>query len=117
MPKTEKTIHNLKLHESLNLAGGWLNITRVPGGWVYMHVLDCGEAGVRPTSVFVPLNKEFEEQDPNAPMMIHCFKCKFPIPTTRKEMQTEAAIQCPACRWMTDTRFYHKNVSDELFGG
>ena len=38
MAEKEKTIYDLKLHESLvvqNSLGGNMEVTRVPGGWVY----------------------------------------------------------------------------------
>ena len=53
---TTKSIYELKEHEStevLNSANGdrmWI-VTRVPGGWIYIHMLSSG------TGVFIPDNR------------------------------------------------------------
>lgn len=55
----EKTIYQLKLHETLKLPGGDY-VTRVPGGWIYD--IPCGgsdEMGYRP--IFVPFDNEFQD--------------------------------------------------------
>tara|TARA_R110000822_G_scaffold17244_6_gene58284 strand:- start:1898 stop:2083 length:186 start_codon:yes stop_codon:yes gene_type:complete len=49
--ETEKTIHNLKLHENI-LIDHYNVVTRVPGGWVY-ETSNC--------STFVPYSDEFKE--------------------------------------------------------
>lgn len=46
----EKTIYDLKLHESIKVRGR-LWVSRVPGGWLYEYLGS--------TSVFVPYNDEF----------------------------------------------------------
>ena len=59
MEKEEKTIYSLGLHQSMELKtdfGGKVEVTRVPGGWVY-----CFEySGFRQSPIiFVPLDNEF----------------------------------------------------------
>lgn len=58
--KKEPTIYDLVLHQSMEIktdVGGKVEITRVPGGWVY-----CFEyPGYRSSPiVFVPFNNEFQ---------------------------------------------------------
>lgn len=60
--KKEKTIYELDLHKSLELktdVGGKVEITRVPGGWVY-----CFEyPGFRQSPIiFVPFNNEYQSK-------------------------------------------------------
>lgn len=47
-----KTIYEMELHDELR-DSSWY-ITRVAGGWIYMHI----EAGMSP--VFVPWHNEFQ---------------------------------------------------------
>lgn len=57
----EKTIYELGLHESLAMKsslGGVIEITRVPGGWVYTFEY----VGFRQSPiVFIPFHNEFME--------------------------------------------------------
>ncbi len=53
--KEEKTIYTLKMNESGRF-GKW-NVTRVPGGWIYLQVEH--DRGVAITAVFVPFDNEF----------------------------------------------------------
>ena len=57
----EKTIYDLSLHESIsvtNTVGGKVEITRVPGGWVYAF----DYPGFRQSPiVFVPFNNDFQK--------------------------------------------------------
>jgi len=60
----EKTVYTLELHEALEFPGslgGKIEVTRVPGGWVY-----CFEyIGIRQSPiVFVPFDKEFTVKTP-----------------------------------------------------
>ena len=53
----EKKLYEMKLHECIKsdkCGGVW--ITRVPGGWIYMDIIN-----ETPASVFVPFNNEFME--------------------------------------------------------
>lgn len=52
-----KTIYDMRLHETLSLSR-YLEVTRVPGGWVYELYDPCSEAT---TAVFVPFDNEFQE--------------------------------------------------------
>jgi hypothetical protein len=58
--KKEKTIYDLKLHEMISVpteVGGKIEITRVPGGWVYAFEY----AGFRQSPiVFIPFKPENE---------------------------------------------------------
>ena len=47
-----KTVHELKLHESINLPDSAYQVLRVPGGWIYRNKHDD-------QSVFVPFDNEF----------------------------------------------------------
>jgi hypothetical protein len=58
--KKEKTVYTLGLHESMEIKtdlGGKVEITRVPGGWVY-----CFEyPGFRQSPIlFVPFDNEYQ---------------------------------------------------------
>jgi len=46
-------IYAMKLHDTLNTEGN-INITRVPGGWIYNYVM-------RNYTVMVPYHDEFNE--------------------------------------------------------
>jgi len=58
MEEIKKTIYGLKLHEMLEVktdVGGKIEITRVPGGWVYAFEY----VGFRQSPiVFIPYNEE-----------------------------------------------------------
>lgn len=56
--KKDKTIYNLKLHESITEFG--ICIMRVPGGWIY----DCWdtEKDIFKQGIFVPFNNEFQKE-------------------------------------------------------
>lgn len=59
---TEKTIYDLRLHESLTTVFGiW--IMRVPGGWIY----DCWdiEKDEFKRGIFVPFSPEFQPLNEN----------------------------------------------------
>jgi hypothetical protein len=67
-----KTIFDLDLHEVLIIHGGpgekeSTAVTRVPGGWIYetsgSHVHEHG-VSLAMSSVFVPLNPEFQKREP-----------------------------------------------------
>jgi len=45
------SIYKLKLHETLHDSGGNIDITRVPGGWLYYYVF-------RKTTTFVAFNDD-----------------------------------------------------------
>lgn len=52
-------IYALKLHETIEIKKG-LIVTRVPGGWLYIHKeLAIGSSD---QTVFVPFNNEFQEE-------------------------------------------------------
>lgn len=53
-----KTIHDLKLHESLRIHPT-LSVVRVPGGWIYLYEHTIDSSGEVNTAVFVPYSKEF----------------------------------------------------------
>ena len=53
----EKTIYNIKLHESISI--DTVIILRVPGGWIYDEYDDNKD--ITTTSTFVPYNDEFNE--------------------------------------------------------
>lgn len=48
----DKTIYDLKLHESVEVDG--YRITRVPGGWLYCHFFSK-------RVIFIPFNNEFQQ--------------------------------------------------------
>jgi len=57
--KEEKTIYDLKLHDSMETKGGAtrFTVTRVPGGWIYENYrLDAGQM----TATFVRYHNEFQ---------------------------------------------------------
>jgi len=60
--KEEKTVYTLELHESLsfkNNIGGNVEVTRVPGGWVYAFEFP----GFRQSPiVFVPFNNSYHPE-------------------------------------------------------
>lgn len=56
MNTEEKTIYDLKLHESIDV-GNHTTATRVPGGWIYEHY-DV-DAGLMYATTFVPWDSEF----------------------------------------------------------
>jgi hypothetical protein len=56
MSSEQKTIYQLKLHETIQITE-CLYITRVPGGWLYRRA-DPNE-GCSDQTVFVPFNNEF----------------------------------------------------------
>jgi len=53
-------IYSMKLHEKLtpNIPGGYVDIVRVPGGWIYSTYHKEND-GFNVSSVFVPFNTEF----------------------------------------------------------
>lgn len=61
--KKEKSVFELELHESVsfdNTLGGKIEVTRVPGGWVYAFEYP----GFRQSPiVFVPFDNGFQVQD------------------------------------------------------
>lgn len=66
-----KTIYDLGLNEYLVVeeqGNERTTVTRVPGGWIYTFsgygLGDDGSVSVSNSSVFVPLNKEFEQKAP-----------------------------------------------------
>jgi hypothetical protein len=52
-----KTIHELQLHESIDIAED-TNVIRVPGGWLYTTHKTCSH----PQTTLVPYNEEFNER-------------------------------------------------------
>lgn len=58
MSQENKTIYDLKLHEMIEI-NTHLEITRVPGGWMYTYI-DLSLENSR--GVFVPYNDEFEKK-------------------------------------------------------
>jgi hypothetical protein len=59
--KSDKSIYELKFHESLSFSDGEhkdINITRVPGGWIY-RILDSDFNN----TIFVPFSDEFMSED------------------------------------------------------
>jgi len=53
-----KNIYNLKLHETLSISG--FEITRVPGGWIYIkHYV----SNTPDLICFVPFNNEFQDKE------------------------------------------------------
>lgn len=58
----EKTIYNLKLHQTIYLdTNGNSSVFRVSGGWIYYFQFP-GMNQVN--SVFIPFNNEFMEDEP-----------------------------------------------------
>lgn len=55
--KTDKTIYDLELHESLNLPID-MSATRVPGGWIY-RFWDYQKQDYYPNAIFIPFDNEF----------------------------------------------------------
>lgn len=55
----EKTIYDLKLHESIGV-DRYINVFRVPGGWIYITFNSLDE-DAQVSNVFVPYNEEFRE--------------------------------------------------------
>lgn len=55
----EKTVHDLELHESIQVTTGklYMIVTRVPGGWIYGSVWNGNY-----TSSFVPLTNEGKQK-------------------------------------------------------
>ena len=49
-----KSIYNISLGDNIDLDDG-TNVTRVPGGWIYVIQFEI------PTAVFIPYNVEFKE--------------------------------------------------------
>lgn len=57
-------LYEIGLHESLHPAGRDMEITRVPGGWIYTTYSYVGGDGEhRLSSVFVPFHSEFQNDD------------------------------------------------------
>ena len=56
----EKTIYDLKLHETLELDDD-ITIIRVPGGWIYTYYSDYYNQHKTSSMVFVPYSLEFNE--------------------------------------------------------
>jgi hypothetical protein len=54
----EKTIYDLKLHETLKI-NNYLNVMRVAGGWIYSSVASDDMF----TDIFVPYSEEFKQYD------------------------------------------------------
>jgi hypothetical protein len=52
-----KNIYNLKLHETLSISG--FEITRVPGGWIYIKRY---RINIPDIMTFIPFNNEFQEE-------------------------------------------------------
>jgi hypothetical protein len=57
----EKTVYDLKLHESINFETV-RTVLRVPGGWIYELGIDNGEAGWEISTTFVPFDNEFQRE-------------------------------------------------------
>ena len=51
-------LHEMKLHEVLHPSSCTIEIIRVPGGWIYTSYFE--DSG---STVFVPLNDEFQESE------------------------------------------------------
>lgn len=62
MSKEKKTVYNLELHENFQESG--LDITRVPGGWIY-RFWDYEKRDYYTVSTFVPYNEEFDARKPD----------------------------------------------------
>ncbi len=58
----EKTIYDLELHENFQVSG--LDITRVPGGWIYRY-WDFEKKDYYSDSTFVPYSIEFDIRKPD----------------------------------------------------
>ena len=54
-----KSIYNMKLHETITI-DTFLDILRVPGGWIYFTYHENGSTGIldTTTSTFVPFNNK-----------------------------------------------------------
>lgn len=58
-----KNIYDLKLHETLSISG--FEITRVPGGWIYIkHYVSNAPNLI----CFVPFDNDLQEQSLNRPL-------------------------------------------------
>ena len=60
----EKTIYNLKLHETIFIDHNEIEIRRVAGGWLYTYYKETERQNgpsywVKGHTVFVPFSKEF----------------------------------------------------------
>lgn len=56
----EKTIYNLRMHESIWIAKINKDVLRVDGGWIYSNY--CHETDTILGGVFVPFNSEFQKK-------------------------------------------------------
>jgi len=54
-------LYKMKFHEILNITK-WINVTRVPGGWIYSFNYPTDEG--TDYGVFVPFDNEFQSQHP-----------------------------------------------------
>jgi len=57
---TTKQIHDLTLHETLQLSGAI--VTRVPGGWLYSMIEMMGDQQIILPPTFVPYSDEFKRK-------------------------------------------------------
>ena len=60
--KKEKTIYDLKLHESISLNSNHLEIKRVAGGWLYIESYEYQD-NMALTSCFIPFDNEFQKSE------------------------------------------------------
>lgn len=75
-------IYTMKLHDTLNTEGN-INITRVPGGWIYNYAM-------RNYTVMVPYNDEFNnvkyerevQQAIHAAQMRAMYDVRIPLPSS-----------------------------------
>lgn len=63
--RTEKTIYDLNLHESIMIDGGEIEVMRVASGWNYIfyksvYSIESGEYWERFQIVFVPFDNSFQ---------------------------------------------------------
>ena len=56
-------VYDMELHEKLNpeIKGSYVDIIRVPGGWIYYTQFMKADGGCVVSSVFVPFNDEFKD--------------------------------------------------------
>jgi len=59
-------LYEMELHESVGLKGKeFIDIRRVPGGWIYTNYMESQGNTYNLSSCFVPFDNEFRKGDTN----------------------------------------------------
>lgn len=57
-------LYDMKLNDELAM-DKYCDVLRVPGGWIYKQVTECGSGGYTCSMCFVPFDNEFQASPPD----------------------------------------------------